>query len=297
MTQRVESKMFAPDVFKVYARFGNFFRINYKLGKIFIWESDPKEKIGIGKTIFFGGKFYSYEGGDAAREVTPNLQILKSMITRQFGLKLRNLKYMFKGDYRAYKIENRVEHPHKDIFSIFEGFEFRTVIVDEAILLCVDPHIILRANCSLGQLTEKGAPVDQLSDFSVTYISPSPEGKEERIEGYLLGVVRQQTDDGEIVLNCRIKNYRSFAEEVIPAHRVFPESRPELIQELLSQIGREFDVVGLQRKLSFLDSKTSSRDRFLKTLEIVKQLKTEVFPLEFGQFKVDLEAEPVVIRL
>jgi hypothetical protein len=286
--------MFVPDVFKVYARFGNFFRIHYNLGKMFVWENDPKEKIGSGKTVFFGGKFYSYEGGDGAREVTPDLQILKSMITRQFGLKLRNLGYRFKGKYRAYKVENQVDHPYKDIFTIFDGFEFRTVLVDDLILLCIDPHIILRANCSLEQLIEKGAQQDQITDFSITY---SPLGQKARINGYLLGVLSRRTDDGNGILVCRIKDYRSFAEVLVPAHCVFPEARAELIQELLRKIGIEYDVVGLQRKLSFLDSKTASRDRLLKTLEIVRELKSEAFPLKFGEFEVDLEAEPIVIRL
>jgi hypothetical protein len=286
--------MFAPDVFKVYARFGNFFRIHYNSGRLFIWKNDPKEKIGPGKAIVFGGKFYSYEGGDGAQEVIPKPQILKSMITRQFGLKLRNLGYSFKGDYRVYKRENQVDHPYKDVFAIFEGFEFRTVLAGEPILLCVDPHIILRTNCSVGQLVEKGARLDKLKDFSVTY---SLDEQKERIDGYLLEVIRQQSSDGSNVLTCRIKNYRSFAEVLAPAYRVFPEARSELIQELLRQIGIEYDIVGLQRKLSFLDSKTASRDRLLKTLEIVKQLKTEIFPLKFGQYKVDLEAEPIVVRL
>ncbi|MEM3871136.1 MAG: hypothetical protein QXE05_01030 [Nitrososphaeria archaeon] len=286
--------MFAPDVFKIYARFGNFFRIRYNLGKIFVWESNPKEKIGIGKTIFFEGKFYSYEGGNGAREVTPDLKIIKSMITRQFGLKLRSLGYRFKGDYIAYKEENEIDQPYKNIFSVFDGFEFRTVLIGESILLCIDPHIIFRTNCSVGELIENSVPLDQLRDFSVTYLL---EKEKKGIDGYLLETLRQQTENGKDAIICKIKNYRDFTEVTIPAYRVFPEARPELIQELLNKIGAAYDVINLQRKLSFLDSKTASRDRLMKTLEIVRKLQSEVFPIEFGKFKVDLEVEPIVVRL
>jgi len=279
------------DVFKVYARFGNFFRIHYTTGKLFRWDGDPREEIGYDKTIVFEGKVYSYEGGEGALEITLTPQILKSMITKQFALRLRNVGYRFRGDYRAYKLESQIGHTYSDFFSIFQGFEFRTVLVDESILLCIDPHIMLRINYSLGQLIQKGVPPSQLSDFSVTF---SSEDERERIDGYLIEILKRESEEASFF--CKIKGYRDFAEVMAPVDSVFPESRPELIQELLRKLGIEYDVVALQRQLSFLDSKTASRDRLLKTLEIVKQLQNEIFPLQFGEFKVELEAEPVVIR-
>lgn len=280
------------DALRIYARFGNFFRMRYDMGKMFRWDGDPREKIGYDKTIFFEGRFYSYEGDKGAQEVTPTPQILKSMITKQFVLKLRSVGYRFRGHYRAHKLENEIEHPHSNFFSVFQGFEFRTVLVDESILLCIDPHIMLKINYSVGQLIQRGVSPIQLSDFSVTF---SIEEESKRIDGYLTEVIKQESE-GATSFACKIKSYRDFAEVQAPADSVFPESRPELIQELLSRLDMEYDVVALQRQLSFLDSKTASRDRLLKTLEIVKQLQSEIFPLQFGGFKVELEAEPVVIR-
>ena len=66
---------------------------------------------------------------------------------------------------------------------------------------------------------------------------------------------------------------------------------------ILNELGMDFDVISLQRKLSFLDSRTASKDRLIRTLEIIKRLKQEIFPLEFGEFKIALEDSPMVVKL
>jgi len=229
---------------------------------------------------------YSYERIPGSRPIKPEKDLLKSMITKQFALKLKNLGYRFKGKYRVYKEEAEVENPYKDIFSIYRGFEFRILLLNEDIYLCIDPKIIFKFNSSIKQLIEKGANPNSLKDFSVSYSA-----EREGIDGYLI----ETASIGEDFV-CKIKNYRDFREVEISADKVFPEPRPELIQKLLNEIGVQYDVIGLQRKLSFLDSKTASRDRLYKTLEIIKRLKSEVFPLKFGEFEVNIEETPVVVR-
>jgi len=56
-------------------------------------------------------------------------------------------------------------------------------------------------------------------------------------------------------------------------------------------------LIAKQRELSFLDSKTASKDRFRKTLKIVNALKKNVFPLNFGDWEINLETTPIVIKL
>jgi len=274
------------DVFRIYQRLGNLFRMKYNQGKLFESESDPSEVIGREEVVFFEGKFYSYKSFPKAREITLNLRVLKSMITKRFALKLRNNGYRFKRRYIAYREE--VEQPHRDIFSVFKGFEFRTILLNDQIFLCIDPHIVFRVNCSIDYLLSKGFERVSLSDFSISY--SGEEGT--RIDGYLIETIEESD-----VNFCRIKNFRDFTEVKISADKVFPEPRPELIQMILDVLGRNFDVKSLQRKLSFLDSKTASKDRLTRTLEIVQGLKQEIFPLEFGEFKIELEDNPVVVKL
>jgi len=274
------------DVFRIYQRLGNFFRMKYNESNLFESDFVPNGIIGREELVFFEGKFYSYKSFPNAREICFSPRVFKSIITKQFALKLRMNGYEFKRKYIAYK--EKVEHAHEDIFSVFKGFEFRTILLNGQIFLCIDPHIIFRVNCSVEYLLSQGLDQSFLSDFSVSY--SGEEGK--RIDGYLIETVEENG-----VNFCLIKNFRDFAEVKIQAERVFPEPRPELIQMLLDRLGRNFDVISLQRKLSFLDSKTASKDRLMRTLEIVQKLRQEIFPLEFGEFKVDLEDAPVVVKL
>jgi len=274
------------DVFKIYQRLGNFFRIKCNKGKLFVSEFDPSEFIDREAVIFFEGKFYSYKEFPKAKEITPNSRILKSMITKQFALKLRDNGYRFKKKYIVYGEE--LEHPHRDIFSIFNGFEFRITLLNDQTFLCIDPHIIFRTNCSISYLLSRGFNQSLLSDLSVSY----SEEKGKKIDGYLIETIREDN-----ISFCRIKNFRDFIEVKIPADKVFPEPRPELIQVILNELGRDFNVISLQRRLSFLDSKTASKDRLMRTLEIVQRLKQKIFPLEFGEFRVELEDNPMVIKL
>lgn len=290
----IHSKTPTADIFRIYDRFGNLFKMNYTEGTLYRFETNPVERIGPGKTIFFQGVFYCYESSAGAQTVVPDLPILKRMITRQFALALKRNDYRFKGRYRAYKLENEISHSHRDIFSVHEGFEFRTVIVEEQMFLCVDPHIVFGIKCSIEDLVSKGIKPEELNDCSVSHLA---EDEERRIAGYLLETVLGKRDIEPRSSICRIKNYRDFAEVLVPAKLVFPETRPELIQELLSKLHRNYDVIRLQRRLSFLDSRTASRDRLLKTMEIIRQLQKDVFPLEFGEFEVNIEAEPIVVRL
>jgi len=64
---------------------------------------------------------------------------------------------------------------------------------------------------------------------------------------------------------------------------------------LLDALNRKFNVISLQRQYSFLNSKTASLERLKKTLEIITRIQ-EIFPLEFGGFKVTLESEPARIK-
>ena len=134
-------KMMEIDVFRIYQRLGNLFRMKYNQGKLFESEFDPSGVIRREEVVFFEGKFYSYKSFPKAREITLNLRVLKSIITKQFVLKLRNNGYRFKGKYTAYREE--VEQPHRDVFSVFKGFEFRTILLNDQIFLCIDPHLSL----------------------------------------------------------------------------------------------------------------------------------------------------------
>jgi hypothetical protein len=274
-------------IFTIYDRFGNLFPISGKIGKLY-QKSMPTSDESDEKTIFFDGNYFSYEQDEESIEVQPTLEMTKRMVAKQFILKIKNAGYALSKGYIVYSKQDEVDHPHKDIFSIFDGFEFRFVIINNMLLVCVNPHLVINTNCSIKYLIDAGINSDKLKDFSVRY--KRKEGG--RIDGYLVETVAERG-----CLLCKVKNYREFKEEVLSADVVFPEPKPELLQHFLELLGRKFDLVAKQRELSFLNSKTASKDRFYKTLEIVKLLKKNVFPLNFGEWKIDLETTPIVVKL
>lgn len=272
-------------IFTIYDRFGNLFPLNCKVGKLYqlITPTDKKDE-----TILLNGKYYSYMFEEGSIEVQPTIQMIKRIITKQFILKLKNAGYIvLRKKYVAYPKQNEIDLPHKDIFSIFDGFEFRIMTLNNNLMICINPRLVIRTNCSLEYLIKSGINPDKLKDFSVRY-----KGAEGRVDGYLIETIAER----ECYL-CRIKNYREFKEETVPAGTVFPEPKPELIQHIIELLNRNFDLITKQRELSFLNSKTASKDRFYKTLEIANMLKKSIFPINFEDWEVNLETTPIVIKL
>ena len=285
--------MATSNALSLYPKVGNFFRLSFqKKGKIFQSEQLP-EGMEREKTIFIPPKYFSFEPFEGASEIEPNLQILKNMTTKQFALKLREKGYLFKGKYRPFLESDEIEQPHKDIFSIFKGFEFRTVILEDSIHLCIDPRLIIRTICSIDYLIQQGIDVGILANFSVVYWDQ----KGDKLAGFLIETTPRDRIDARSGSTpvCRIRERKEFKEESIIPNNVYPESRPETLQRILNNLGRSFDVVSLQRKYSFLDSKTASKDMLAETFNIIEKL-SDVFPLRFGGFLVTLEPEPIRIK-
>lgn len=285
----------SSEIFGIYNAFGNLFALKYTGNNLFKLEEIPEDLLPSEKIIHFEGNFYSYEQLQNSIPITPDLPILKSMFTKQFAKKLKDNNYNFKGKYLTYKSEQETTHPHPDIFKLFDGFRFRVFILNNQLFLCLDPHLVFEVISSIADFIEKGIKIEDLHDFSVVYQSIEQEFK---INGYLLETIHNQKKENEVNFICKIKNYRDFEVKEIPSNFVYPESRPELIQKLLKQLNKDFNVIKLQREKSFLYFKSASRDRFSKTLERVSNLvKDKIFPVEFGDFKIDIETNPIIVRI
>jgi argonaute-like protein implicated in RNA metabolism and viral defense len=101
------------------------------------------------------------------------------------------------------------------------------------------------------------------------------------------------------VVRCQIRNFRDYTQAEASADSVILEARPEIIQEVLQRIGKPFEVIRLQREMSFLSSSKASADRYAKTVEFVHGLlrgRTPVFPIREGALVVELARTPLAIR-
>ena len=278
---------------RLYHKYANFFELRYEQGKLFELDEELGE-VQREDTVYFGGRLYTYdESAENIVEIEPSLLLLKSVITKQFCIGLKENGYRFKGRCLSFREEDIIDQPHTDIFNMFNGFRFRTIALFGRLFLCIDPHLIILIETSIDYLLSQGVAPDRLCDFSVRY--RSQEGK--RIDGYLIETSQGNAFDSRFGSDflCKVKSYREFEEQIIPPSHVYPESRPELIQRILDNLNRRFSVISLQRQHSFLNSRTASKERLKRTLKIIRQLQ-EIFPLKFGEFKVILENEPVRIK-
>ena len=285
------------DILDIYEKFANFFELTISSnGEIYEFDFTPGQVISEDEwkhSILYLGKRYSCKSADNARRTDLDSEILRRFISKAFSNALREKGYWFRGKYVAFLPTQEITQPHRDIFRMYDGFTHRILNLTDHFLLCIDPHLALRFIARVDQLVQMGINPNHMSDFSVSY---KKEG-EKRIDGYLLETIRNPSG-----LACRVRTYReddeSVSEETVDASITVPEPKPELIQKFLQDLRSNFDVVSFQRKFSFLDSKTPSRDRFAKTLEIVNNLsKLGIFPLQFGDFKVQLSTTPLIVKV
>jgi hypothetical protein len=287
--------MTAINILDLYERFGNFFEVDLRAGPVYLVEQDNGSPFDRRTMISFAGKVFSCEPRkDSVEFSEPSLEIFQRFVSNQFEINLIDKGYKLrKWGYCAHKPNEPVPQPHQDIFSLFKGFVYRFRTIEEKITLCIDPHLVLQTNSSIHYLIQKGIPVAELNDFSVRYDTEDQSG----ISGYLLS--SNEVSPGEVY--CKIKRFRNVGskiqEETVNADKVFPESRPELLQKFVDKQGSHYSIIDLQRKMSFLDSKTASRDRFMSTLDIVTTLSQEIFPLKFGNSIAGIKTQPIVIKL
>lgn len=275
----------------LYKKVTNFIEIEYEGGEVFRLRTTHGESVSNNFTVFVNGVQYSslpLENADRLDNIP--IEVLKSMVTKQFSIKLANAGYATKGGvghYQAYREKDEVDHPHKDIFRLYTGFTYRFPVYQGKIFLVIDPHLVFEAFASVSDLVRMGCSLDDVADFQVSYSSRFG------IDGYLRET-RLSTASGK--LECDVLDYRNDEEKTGPAEEVFPEPRPELLEQLLRLLGRNFDVVSLNRRYSFLNSKTAPKDRYAAMDQFTRDLQDEIFPLEFGKHKIKLKGH-VAIRL
>jgi hypothetical protein len=194
------------------------------------------------------------------------------------------------GNYHAYSPADEIQQPQTDLFRLFGGFEYRFPILQGHLLFVANPHLVFEGVASISKLVLLGCNPEGLQDFSVYYKGQFG------VDGYLVETRLKQPGVSND-LECKVTDFKEDAELVLPADRVNPEVKPEVFQYILSLLNRKFDIVNLQRRYSFLDSKTAAKDRYLQTIDIVQKLRERVFPLAFDGFRIGLSINPVPVRL
>jgi len=272
----------------------NLFRLHIdELGEVYYIGPEIDESYDQRQIIIRNGNHYTFNS-DYGTPCERTNSIILGFIRKAFIQALRSNGYYFKGIYTSYKKEHMVRHDQEDIFQLYKGFKNRILIHENEYYICIDPACVLFTVASIEHLANRGINLENLEGFSVRYI----QDEENRISGYLL---KTEVKNGQIIGTIRL--YRCPEGLELPniinveANALFPEARQEIIESFLNLLGSPISLSKIIRRLSFLDSATASRDRLVETLKIVDMLGQEIFPLEFGDFRISLSKEPLIVKM
>ena len=273
----------------IYSVQTNFFKLNVQnVGQIYSLSKEEIDRNPL-PCIRSGDRFITWvECNGIPEDLTIN--ILQRLILWNFREKIRDLGFETRGKYRIYHPDNRIPTTQDDFYKLYRGLNYRIVRVMDDLFLCVDPSVFIDSCAPISFWHEKGVSISKLSGFSVKITDSLY-----RLSGYLVNTI--QTDP----LTCSIKIFRSFETESSLAAKdasfVYPEARPEVLDELFRACGIRHSTSRLIRKNTFIDDQTPGKNRLASTLSLVETLYSDVFPLNFASFDVSLRNEPTVVRL
>lgn len=286
------AERFAPlsvNPLDLYDKFSNFFALIGSAPTIYLVR-DPDSF--DGPMVGFAGERYTWEHRETDELEAGDLEgqrqtqeIFRRMIISRFRWELRQSGYELRGmRYIAYHPDDFVEENNsRDIFDIFTGFEFRVLRIPDGMFLVLDPHLTIQMNASLEELKDQRMDTTKLIGYPIFY----PENGHTR-KGLLVEVSAS---------TCRIRN-EEFDVREFQHSRIRIENRPELIQSVLTALGRRDSVIRLQRKYSYLDRESPSQLRLAETIDIVSELRDRgVFPLNLGDSSTELSPYPTPLTM
>lgn len=228
--------------------------------------------------------------GQTWEETECDLKLLKIFISKQFSLSLREKGYetsktskKFERSYIAYSPEKEIHTPDKDIYEIFDGFEYRVLVVDQVFYLCINPHLKIKNKCSVKMFLEKGLSPSMLESLRADYYN-----NQNRIGSCNIITAEPK--------KSRIRDFDSGRDLEVVSDSIFIIPKPEILNKIIGSLNRVSRIIEIQRKYSFLKQRDAAKDRLSKTLEIASDMADHVFPLTFGDFVVEFLPKAVSVR-
>jgi hypothetical protein len=229
-----------------------------------------------------GNKYFSLKKIGNPEEIEFNPYLIRKIINNNFRVRLDIKGYRLKGKYSVYRGLDKIQHrsDNESIFSIFKGFKYRFVPLNNDLFLCIDYNLILQINASIQVFLDLDVSREYLIGNSVEVI-----GQE-----YKNGQLVRIRDDNI----CTIDSYdMEVGKQSVSADEVYLLCRPEVLQHLLGKIGRPEGIISIQRQYSLLNP----RRRLSEIKNIVNMLNEQkVFPLNIESLTIYLENKPLPIE-
>jgi len=283
------------EIDNVYRKLGNLFHLEIvSKGKVYRVPLDFSGNYNRGLTVYdkaTGGRLACTNFGFDWEEVELDSFMLKNFIAKQFGLCLRNKGYLtskvgrkFESSYVAYSVSREIPTQDSDIYKVFDGFEYRFVLISGIFYLCINPHLKIKIVASIGELMQKGLPAESMESLGAVY--SGSEGKTCRCN-----IISLEND------KCCVRNLDSGNDEYIGSGIVYLIPRPEMVQNILLVLERKSNIIEIQRQYSFLKQREGAKGRFAKTLEIASDVAEQVFPLKFADFEIQFVPKTISLRM
>ena len=194
--------------------------------------------------------------------------MIRKIIDNNFRDRLDIKGYRFKGKYSVYREIDKIQHrsDNESIFSIFKGFTYRFVPLNNDLFLCIDYNLILQINASIQDFLDLGVSIGDLIRNSVEVRA------REYKKGQLVGI-----GDNNI---CAIDSYdMEIGKQSVSANEVYLLCRSEVLQDLLGKVGKPEGIILIQRQYSLFDP----RRRLSEIKNIINKLNEEkIFPFNDG---------------
>ena len=92
---------------------------------------------------------------------------------------------------------------------------------------------------------------------------------------------------------ARLYFFDTEAEEQIPKNSVIPNCTLTMLKTLLQKEGISFDLSGTIKKYSLASKAGAARERSDKITAMVQHIANTLFPIQFGEFEVNITTEPI----
>lgn len=266
---------------EAYNKFINFIGLSIdKQPKLLRTKEEPKKGDYIRRNdgFFYIWKEPSFlQKKDEYEFVEPHPMILKDIITTIFKKVLEKHGYKIDANrltnYFVRKEDYTIPHENEDVFKIVKGFEYRIRAHGGLLYLVLDYKTSIEPNMSIQGLIGEGIESQFFLDTFVKF-----EKEDRKIKGKIESL--DSTD-------AEIKDFRGSIHKV-QLDLIYPETKSYMLDRILSKLDRKKNAVFLQRSATFLNIKQASRRR-LDEIKRIKDELSELFPLEYSGFKIQIK--------
>lgn len=268
------------EVIDIYEKYANLFRLKVEPRIDFLYKIPADECKLYPVTRTGDGVGYYLVGKATYDKVQPYPNTVKSIIKRVVCEKIST-----NPELRLNKFETKIINQKgalkkygEKVVAVYPGCNFRVYRINDEFYLTIDYTISIRNFLKAHEIIYL-LPSFDFNRFNRGYYEVEGEwnpGRIEKIKGQEVDVL---TDEGTAIK--------------VPTHKFLPDVPSFKISTLLKKKGIYTNFDQEIKRLSLLTVDNPPQQRLQKITDIAKSLQENVFPIEIGPYKIDLDPSPL----